>query len=83
MCAQFTTENGAVSNDSDLVEFEALHMIDHPVVWANCVGAGRGVYTAMGHTRESFRAREVLTLLENVLTRLMSGDDHCQSQLQP
>ncbi len=44
-----------------------LHMGDHPVVWSNCVGAGRALYTAMGHTASAFDNGEYRLLLEDAL----------------
>ncbi|WP_116364547.1 ThuA domain-containing protein [Parahaliea mediterranea] len=44
-----------------------LRMGDHPVVWANCEGKGRAVYTAMGHRAEAFDAPNVQRLLENAM----------------
>ena len=40
---------------------------DHPLVWAHSVGTGRIVYSAMGHTAESFAEPDNLTLLSNAL----------------
>ncbi len=42
-----------------------LSMGDHPVVWINCVGAGRTLYTAMGHQAKAFDIPEYQLLLEN------------------
>jgi type 1 glutamine amidotransferase len=53
-----------------------LHMGDHPVVWTNCVARGAVVYTAMGHTTESFDKPEFSKLLENSLNWIMT-DDPC------
>ncbi|MFK8049572.1 MAG: ThuA domain-containing protein [Halioglobus sp.] len=44
-----------------------LSMGDHPVVWTNCVGAGRTLYAAMGHTAEAFEKTEYRILLEDAL----------------
>lgn len=44
-----------------------LSMGDHPVVWTNCVGEGRSVYTAMGHQASAFEEPEIRRLLENAL----------------
>ena len=48
-----------------------LTMGDHPVVWSNCVGAGRTVYSAFGHNSDTFDNNEHLQLLENSLHWLM------------
>jgi uncharacterized protein len=44
---------------------------DHPVVWTNCVGAGRSVYTVMGHKAEAFEQPQFRQLLDNALTWLI------------
>jgi type 1 glutamine amidotransferase len=49
-----------------------LHMGDHPVVWSNCIGEGRSVYTAMGHKAEAFEQPQVLLLIENALTWMIA-----------
>lgn len=48
-----------------------LRMGDHPVVWTNCVGQGRAVYSALGHTSEAFDTPEHQQLLENALSWTM------------
>jgi uncharacterized protein len=48
-----------------------LHMGDHPVVWINCIGQGRSVYSAMGHKAEAFEQPQVRLLMENALTWLI------------
>ena len=50
-----------------------LHMGDHPVVWTNCIGEGRSVYTAMGHKAEAFEQSQVRLLIENALTWLIEA----------
>jgi uncharacterized protein len=50
-----------------------LSMGDHPVVWSNCVGAGRSVYTVMGHKAEAFEQPQFRQLLDNALTWLIEG----------
>jgi len=36
--------------------YQGGHMgADHPIVWCHTVGAGRSLYTALGHTTESYR----------------------------
>ena len=40
---------------------------DHPIVWARCVGKGRALYSAMGHTAESFAEPEYRRLLSGAL----------------
>ena len=36
---------------------------DHPLAWCHRYDGGRSVYTAMGHTRESFAERRYLAHL--------------------
>ncbi len=48
-----------------------LRMGDHPVVWSNCVGMGRSLYTAMGHRGEAFEEPNFRLLLKNGLNWLM------------
>jgi len=49
-----------------------LHMGDHPVVWSNCIGSGRSVYTAMGHRAEAFEQPQFRKLLDNALAWLIA-----------
>lgn len=49
-----------------------LRMGDHPVVWSNCIGSGRSVYTAMGHRAEAFDEPQFQQLLDNALSWLMA-----------
>ncbi|MEH6581525.1 MAG: ThuA domain-containing protein [Halioglobus sp.] len=48
-----------------------LSMGDHPVVWTNCVGEGRSLYSALGHTAEAFDQAEHRILLEDALRWVM------------
>jgi type 1 glutamine amidotransferase len=55
-----------------------LHMGDHPVVWSNCIGSGRSVYTAMGHRAEAFEQPQFRQLLDNALSWLIAdAGDAC------
>ena len=38
---------------------------DHPIIWAHCVGAGRVLYSALGHTGEAFAEPELRKLTAN------------------
>lgn len=40
---------------------------DHPIAWAHIVGAGRAVYTGLGHTSESYAEPLVRTHLDGAL----------------
>ena len=46
----------------------SLSMGDHPVVWSNCVGAGRAVYSALGHRAEAFEHPQYVQLLTSALS---------------
>lgn len=49
----------------------SLRMQDHPVVWTNCIGAGRTLYSAMGHQAKAFDQAAHRKLLENALAWTM------------
>jgi type 1 glutamine amidotransferase len=44
-----------------------LRMGDHPVVWSRCVGAGRALYSALGHRAEAYASPEVRALLRGAV----------------
>ena len=66
-------ENSYVPVQDFMGEKRDLRMGDHPVVWSNCVGAGRTVYTAMGHKAEAFEQPQFQLLLENALAWLIDA----------
>ena len=40
---------------------------DHPIIWSRCLGKGRVLYSALGHTPESFtEARHVQMIADAV-----------------
>ena len=47
---------------------------DHPVIWSRCLGKGRVLYSALGHTGESFAEPEMRRLMTNALGWAMSGE---------
>lgn len=49
---------------------------DHPVLWVACPGAGRSVYSALGHSAASFEAPAHRRLLRNALAWLRADDDY-------
>lgn len=59
-----------------------LSMGDHPVVWTNCVGAGRSAYAAMGHKAEAFSQPQVRRLLANALDWLVADEGTCAASAQ-
>ncbi len=40
---------------------------DHPIIWKSCLGTGRTLYSAMGHTAESYQEPEYIELLEQAI----------------
>ena len=60
-----------------------LRMGDHPVVWTNCVGRGKAVYSALGHQREAFDAPQHRQLLNSALKWLVSADLACGDVVPP
>ena len=58
-----------------------LRMGDHPVVWSNCIGEGRTVYTAMGHKAEAFEQAQFMQLIGNALAWLIEApSEGCSAQ---
>lgn len=55
-----------------------LRMGDHPVVWANCVGQGRSVYSTMGHAAEAYDVPEHKRLLEDALAWALGEMGGCK-----
>lgn len=68
--SSYTLNAGGVWPDEDLVM--GAEPIQHPVVWARCVGKGRSVYSALGHTAEAYDAEEHQRLIGNAV-RWASG----------
>ena len=52
---------------------------DHPVIWSHCVGKGRALYSALGHTGESFAEPEMRRLLPNAVSWAMT-EQPCQPE---
>ena len=40
---------------------------DHPIIWKHCLGEGRALYSALGHTAESYEEPDHVTLLEHAV----------------
>lgn len=40
---------------------------DHPIIWSHCVGDGRAIYSALGHTPEAYSESLHRTLLANIV----------------
>ena len=40
---------------------------DHPIVWKQCIGSGRALYSAMGHTAESYSEPGHVEMLEQAV----------------
>ena len=49
-----------------------LRMGDHPMVWSNCVGNGRALYSALGHSSEAFESPEYQALLKGALDWILN-----------
>jgi len=48
-----------------------LKMGAHPIVWKDKIGEGHMVYSAIGHTKESYTSPEYIQLIENVIVWLL------------
>lgn len=46
---------------------------DHPLIWWKCVGRGRMLYSALGHTAESYSETEYRRLLQRSVAWAMQG----------
>jgi uncharacterized protein len=44
---------------------------DHPIIWSNCLAKGRALYSALGHTPESFSEPFLRTLMSNAVSWAM------------
>lgn len=55
--------NSASPENSDLSMGDAP--IEHPMVWSSCVGKGRSLYSAIGHTQHVYDNAHYRKLLEN------------------
>jgi type 1 glutamine amidotransferase len=44
---------------------------DHPVIWSHCVGSGRALYSALGHTPEGYSELPFRLLLGNAISWAM------------
>ncbi len=40
---------------------------DHPIVWKQCIGSGRALYSAMGHTAESYSEPRFVEMMEQAV----------------
>lgn len=47
---------------------------DHPIIWSHCQGKGRVLYSALGHTGESFAEPPFRTLASNAVSWAMRRD---------
>ena len=48
---------------------------DHPIVWASCPGAGRGVYSAIGHLDTAYEVAPYAALLRNAFAWVTEATD--------
>jgi len=44
---------------------------DHPVIWSHCLGQGRVLYSALGHTAQSYSEEPFRRLMSNSLAWAM------------
>ena len=56
-----------------------LTMGDHPIIWSHCTGKGRVLYSALGHTGESFAEPAMRRLMTNAIGWAMT-DSPCQPE---
>lgn len=54
-----------------------LRMGDHPVVWTNCIGEGRSLYSTLGHAADSYKPPEHQRLLEDSLAWVIGEMGGC------
>ena len=47
---------------------------DHPIIWSHCLAKGRVIYSALGHTGESYAEAPFRTLVTNAVTWAMRSD---------
>lgn len=52
-----------------------IRMGDHPVIWSNCIGEGKTIYSALGHSAASYENEHHIQILENALLWLLMPDD--------
>ncbi len=45
---------------------------DHPMIWTRCIGKGRTLYSALGHTGEAFAEPEMRRLMSNAVNWAMA-----------
>jgi type 1 glutamine amidotransferase len=55
-----------------------LRMGDHPVIWANQVGQGRSLYSALGHRGEAFDSPQYRRILGNAISWLMAAEGNTE-----
>ena len=48
---------------------------DHPIVWANCPGDGRSVYSAIGHQYTAYEVEPYAELLRNAFAWVAKETD--------
>jgi len=58
--------------------------IEHPIIWSNCPGTGRMVYSAIGHSDKSYKDPVVRKILENsfkwVTVKTDTDGAHCPAK---
>lgn len=56
--------------------------VDHPIIWHRCVGQGRALYSALGHTIESYAEPAHLKMIEGAIDWSL-GKGSCPKLSQP
>ncbi|HPG24699.1 MAG TPA: ThuA domain-containing protein [Myxococcota bacterium] len=61
-----------------------IRMGDHPIAWSRCVGAGRAVYSAMGHRAEAYEDATIARLIANAVEWVgHPGENGCEAGATP
>ena len=54
---------------------------DHPIIWSNCVGDGRALYTAIGHLPEVYSDPNYVAVFKDAIVWTANPEGvHCQSR---
>lgn len=69
----YRPRNDVYGDVSDLRMGEGAE--NHPIVWSNCPGEGRAVYSAIGHMDESYEDPHYRRLLENAFSWVSGKSD--------
>lgn len=73
--ASYEQKAGGIWPDEDLVM--GTTPAQHPIAWARCIGEGRSVYSALGHTAAAYEGEEHRQLLTNALDWVRKREQSC------